>query len=61
MYLLKKGWNIPIQVVNFTVEEPKNVAEQTAYDRLIDETQGAVERYYATIERRDKGNAPEAE
>ena len=61
MYLLKKGWNIPIQVVNFTVEEPKNVAERTAYDRLIDETQGAVERYYATIERRDKGNAPETE
>lgn len=54
MYLLKKGWNMPIQVVNFTVEQPKTPDVATAYAKLFDETQAALERYYAVIEQAEK-------
>lgn len=60
LYLLQKGAPSAVPLGTLTVETPKDAAMQDAYERLMSETQCAVERYYAVIEqerRREDGAA----
>lgn len=54
-FLLSKKDKLPIPVGGLTVDQPHNETMKAAYNELLDQTQCALERYYALIEQ--GGNA----
>ena len=49
-FLLSKKDKLPIPVGGLTVDQPHNETMKAAYNELLDQTQCALERYYALIE-----------
>ena len=49
-FLLSKKDKLPIPVGGLTVDQPHNEMMKAAYNELLDQTQCALERYYALIE-----------
>lgn len=49
-FLLSKKDKLPIPVGGLTVDQPRNETMKAAYNELLDQTQCALERYYALIE-----------
>ncbi len=55
MYLIKKGFNVPVLAGILTVDPPADEIEKSAYRQLLEETQIAMEKYYSVVESRSSG------
>ena len=49
-FLLSKKDKLPVPLGGLTVDQPHNETMKSAYNELLDQTQCALERYYALIE-----------
>jgi hypothetical protein len=50
LYLIKKGINIPLEVIQMKINPPRDEALETAYSNLTTKMQYAVEEYYSAVE-----------